>query len=144
MRLRLPDFKKICTWKVARFGKVVSPKHRTPGTHFRYRLSRVQDHSAARRIMSIPTTPSGIETATFRLVAQCATTCPPITINWFHSEVSLLSSQNRSTRSSRQPDVPVNWVLSLYANITWILFFTDNLRQLHTALELRCGHPCYI
>jgi len=60
-------------------GKVVSLKHRpllppgnTPGTHFCCRLSRPQCHSAAGRIMSIntPMTPSGIEPATFRLVAQ--------------------------------------------------------------------------
>jgi hypothetical protein len=38
-----------------------------PGTHFCWRLSRSQGHSATERIM----TPSGIEPATFRFVAQC-------------------------------------------------------------------------
>ena len=53
-------------------GKVVSPTHRPPlppgnipGTHFCWRLSRPQGHTAAGR------TPPGIEPATFRLVAQC-------------------------------------------------------------------------
>ena len=34
-------------------GNVVSPKHRPRDTHFCYRLSRTQDHSAARRIMAM-------------------------------------------------------------------------------------------
>jgi len=38
----------------------------TPATHFYYRLSRPQSHSAAGRIIF-----SGIETATFQVVAQC-------------------------------------------------------------------------
>jgi len=44
-----------------------------PGTHFFYRLSQPQGHSAAGRITSMKEfsmTPSGIEPATFRLVAQ--------------------------------------------------------------------------
>jgi len=55
-------------------GKVVSPTHRPPlpprnipGTHFCKRLSQPQHNSAAGKI---PVTPSGIELATFRLVAQ--------------------------------------------------------------------------
>ena len=43
-----------------RYGKVVCPTHRPPltpgkipGTHFRYRLSRTQDHRAAKRIKSM-------------------------------------------------------------------------------------------
>jgi hypothetical protein len=55
-------------------GKVVSPTHRLPlpagdipRTHFCYGLSQPQGHSASEGIMS----PSGIEPATFRLVAQC-------------------------------------------------------------------------
>jgi hypothetical protein len=43
------------------------PPGNTPGTHFCQRLSRPQGHSVAERIM----TPSGIEPAILRLVAQC-------------------------------------------------------------------------
>jgi len=46
-----------------------------PGIHFCFKLSRPQDHSAIGKM-----TPSGIETATFRYVAQplnhCATAVP--------------------------------------------------------------------
>ena len=58
-----------------RTGRLYPPGN-IPGTHFCYRLSRPQSHSAARRIMSITMTPSGIETATFRLVAQCPNQLP--------------------------------------------------------------------
>jgi len=67
-------------------GKVVSltrrpllPPGNTPGSHFFWRLSRPQGHSAIGRILSmkIPVTPSGIEPATFQFVARhlnhCAT-----------------------------------------------------------------------
>jgi len=73
-RLRLPDF------TTHEGGKVVSPTHRPPlppgnipGTHFCWRLSRPQGHSAAGRIVNeeYPMVPSGIEPATVRLVAQC-------------------------------------------------------------------------
>jgi hypothetical protein len=70
-------------------GKIVSSTYRPPlplriipGTHFRWRLSRPQGHSAAGRIMSMKKsmTSSGIEPATFRFVAHCpnhyATACP--------------------------------------------------------------------
>jgi len=56
MKLRFPDF--MTTAQDG--GKVVSLTHRpplpqgnTPGTHFCYRLSRPQGHSAIERIMSI-------------------------------------------------------------------------------------------
>ena len=63
-------------------GKIVSLTHRpllppgnTPGTHFCWRLSRPQDHSAIGKM-----SPSGIVPATFRFVAQplyhCATAVP--------------------------------------------------------------------
>jgi hypothetical protein len=70
-KLRLPDF--LTTAQDG--GKVVSLTHRphlppgnSPGTHFCYRLSRLQGHSAIRRIYvnaKIPMTPSGIEPTTF-------------------------------------------------------------------------------
>ena len=56
------------------------PPGNAPGTHFCYRLSRPQGHSAIGRILrqwKIPMTPAGIEPAAFRFVAQhlnhCAT-----------------------------------------------------------------------
>ena len=68
-------------------GKVVSLTHRpplppgnAPGSHFCYRLSRPQGHSAIGRILcqwKFPVTPDWIEPATFQFVAQhlnhCAT-----------------------------------------------------------------------
>jgi len=71
-------------------GKVVSLRRRpllppgnAPGTHFCYRLSRPQGHSAIGKILcewKFPMTPAGIEPATFRFVTQhlnhCATAVP--------------------------------------------------------------------
>jgi len=74
-KLRFPDFMTSHDG-----GKVVSLTHRpplppgnAPGTHFCYRLSRPQGHSAIGRILcqwKIPMTPSVIESATVRFVAQ--------------------------------------------------------------------------
>jgi hypothetical protein len=63
---------KVVRLSAIRTGRVYPPGN-IPGTHFCYRLSRPQGHSAADRIMptKYPLTPSGIETATCRLVAQC-------------------------------------------------------------------------
>jgi len=84
-KLRFPDYVTVAQ----DVGKVVSltrrlllPPGNTPGTHFCWRLSRPQGHSAIGRIISmkIPMTPSGIEPSTFRFVAQhlnrCATAVP--------------------------------------------------------------------
>jgi len=71
-------------------GKVISLTHRpplppgnAPGTHFCYRPSRPQGHTAIGRILcqgKIPMTPAGIEQSTVRFVAQhlinCATAAP--------------------------------------------------------------------
>jgi hypothetical protein len=51
-----------------RMGRLYLPEN-IAGTHFCQRLCRPQDHSGAGRIQSI--TSSGIEFATFRLLAQC-------------------------------------------------------------------------
>ena len=50
-----------------RTGRLYSPRN-TPGTHFCYRLSRPEGNSATGRFKSM--TPSGVERATFLLVAQ--------------------------------------------------------------------------
>ena len=85
MKLRFPDFT-----TTSQDGVKFSLKHRpplppgnSPGTHFCYRLSRPQGHSAIGRILcqwKIPMTPAGIEPATLRFVAQhlnrCATAVP--------------------------------------------------------------------
>ena len=71
-KLRFPDFMTMTQGG----GKVVSLTHRphlppgnSPGTHFCWRLSRPQGHSAIICQWKIPT-PSGIEPATFWFVAQ--------------------------------------------------------------------------
>jgi len=75
-KLRFPDF--MTTTQDG--GNVVSLTHRppltpgnAPGTHFCYRLSRPQGHSAIGWILwqwKIPLRPAGIEPVTFRFVAQ--------------------------------------------------------------------------
>jgi hypothetical protein len=81
-RLRLPDFKKIGTrkWHVCQpYASAAFTPVNIHGTHFCQRQSQP---SATGRIMSIknPVSQSGIETTTFRFVAQClnhcATACP--------------------------------------------------------------------
>jgi hypothetical protein len=59
-------------------GKVVSPTHRSPlppgnisGTHFCWRLSRPQGHSATGRIMLMKNSNDTIGNRTRNLVAQC-------------------------------------------------------------------------
>ena len=85
-KLRFPDYMKTAQDS----GKIVSLTHRprlppgnAPGTHFCWRLSRPQDHSAIGMILcqwKIPMTPAGIEPATFRFVTQhlnhCANAVP--------------------------------------------------------------------
>ena len=75
-KLRFPDY----VTMAENGGKVDSLKHQPflppgniSGTHFCLRLSRPQGHSAIGRIMSM--TRSGIETATFRFVAQRLNHC---------------------------------------------------------------------
>ena len=91
-KLRIPDF---MTTQDGR--EVASLTHRppltpgnAPGTHFCYRLSRPQCHSAIGRILcqwKIPMTPAGMEPATVRFVAQhfnhCATAVPT-TLSKYH------------------------------------------------------------
>jgi len=81
-KLRLPDFVTTAQdggrLSALRTDRLLPPGN-TPGTHFCYRLNRPQGHSAIGRTMSMKKllTPTGIEPATFLLVAQnlnhCAT-----------------------------------------------------------------------
>jgi hypothetical protein len=55
-----------------RAGRALHPRN-IPGTHFCYRLSRPQGHSAAGKIRSIennPMAPSGVKFSNIRLVSQ--------------------------------------------------------------------------
>ena len=100
---------------------VVSPKHRTPlappgntpGTHFCYRLIRTQDHSAARRVISMKNSNDTFGNRNRDLPA-CSAERHRVPQNYNRlvsvGSVSLLSSKNLSTRISRQPDVHVNYM----------------------------------
>jgi len=110
-------------------GKVISLTHRptlppgnSPGTHFCYMLGQPQRHSAIGRILcqwKIPVTPNGIETATFRFLAQhlnyCATAVPN-TIHVFFCLTNLLyrkwSRCNSADRSAASPACPTRELLS--------------------------------
>jgi hypothetical protein len=63
---------KVVRLSALRTGRVYAPGN-IPGTHFCYRLSRPQGHSATGRFMPMKNalTPSGIEPATCRFVAKC-------------------------------------------------------------------------
>ena len=70
-RLRITELLECLHMKAAkeaalRTDRLYLPEH-IPGTQFCYRLSRPQGHNATGRTKSM--TPSGLETATFRLVA---------------------------------------------------------------------------
>ena len=86
-KLRFPDF--MTTTQDG--GKVVSLTHQPPlppgnalGTHFCYRLSGLQAHSAIGR------TPAGIEPATFRFVAQHLNHCATAVLHmaWICTSIS--------------------------------------------------------
>jgi hypothetical protein len=75
-KLRLPDFMTFGNMKVVKLlalstGRLYSAAN-IPGTHFCYRTSLFQSHCTDGRT-KFPSTQSGIESATFRLVAQCKT-----------------------------------------------------------------------
>jgi hypothetical protein len=63
---------KVVGFSALRTGRLYPPGN-IPGTHFCQRLSQPQDIVRPEGLCQwkIPMTPSGIELATFRLVAQC-------------------------------------------------------------------------
>ena len=84
-KLRFPDFVTTAQMVVGcqPYAPAALPPENVPGTHFCWRLSRPQGHSAIGRILwqwKFPMTPAGIKPAAFRFVAQhlnhCATTVP--------------------------------------------------------------------
>ena len=92
-----------------RIGRLYPPRN-VPGTHFCYRMSRPQGHSAIGRIIcqwKILMTPAGIVPATFRCVAQhlnhCAAACP--SQPWLGCRYFTYFCTNRSCSSMY---VPVN------------------------------------
>jgi len=97
-KLRFPDF--VTTAQdggrlSALWTSHLYPPGNTPGTHFCYRLSRTQGHSAIGRFfmsMKNPMTPAGTKPATFRFVAQylnrCTTAVPTIPSIQLHSIVT--------------------------------------------------------
>jgi len=86
-RLRLPDFKTIGTWRWQGCQPYASaafttppPPGNIPGTHFCWRLSQLQGHSAAGRIMSMKNFNDTIGNRTRHLPACSAVpqpTAPP-------------------------------------------------------------------
>jgi hypothetical protein len=109
-------------------GKVVSPKRRPPGTHFCYTLSRTQDHSAARRIMVMKNCNDTFGNRNCDLPA-CSAVRHRVPSN-YNRLVSVGSESVFFLHKIVQHAVRVSlvcalttWVLPLYANVTWILFF---------------------
>jgi len=110
-------------------GKFVSLTHRlplppgnTPGTHFCWRLSRSQGHSAIGSILcqrNIPMTPAGIEPATFWFVAQHLNHCATAVPNWVtyqnqkpsvHVYISIYEYQSHSNLPNPYKGRP-NWAI---------------------------------
>ena len=112
-KLRFPDFMKTAQDG----GKVGSLTHRstlppenTPGTHFYSRLSRPQGHSTTGSICQwkIPMILSGIEPATYRLVAYC--------LNHY---------------ATARPGVPAECTSVDRANFGCLSFLVENLISIH-------------
>ena len=112
---------KVVRLSALRNGRLYHPGN-IPGTHFCWRLSRPQGHSAAGRITSMKNvTPSGIEPATFLIVAQC--------LNRLRHRVpscnDILRAQHKADHSPTCDTVVKNaWSLasfSAYAFAAWCL-----------------------
>jgi len=152
-------------------GKVVSfthwlpsPPGNAPGTHFCYRLSWPQGHSAIGRVLcqwKIPMTPAGIETATFWFVVQhlnhCATAVPQnlvlyinkknhvyflsMAVQWLTQQAPLCTTKLFcQTVTSRGLWLPSSPYLNLNKCFLWdIILNTDCSNNSHTQDDLQEG-----